>query len=203
MGGRYQQAVERVQADLVDNPEDPFLKMQMAYVMLNMGLGKAARTEARKAVSLCPDSAYLQERLGLLLTHDLIGRHFEGEYDFAGAETAYQKSIELDPIQQEAALSLAVLYEFGPVGVRYHHEQYLAKAIELYEGCQQNDDYRLFDNYLLCLAYARDYKKVLKKLEPMIDDSSYHVVQTIALAVVHNMPPKAIANAGKAVRRPK
>ena len=194
--GRYKEAVERLQQDLSENPEEPFLRMQLAYVMLNMGLGKAARIEAKKAVSLRPESAYLQERLAYLFTHDLLGRHFEGEYDFARAESAYQKAIELEPELQKAAINLAVLYEFGPVGVRYQNAEYLAKAIELYEGCHQNDDYRLFDNYLTCLAYAREYKKVLKKLEPMEENSSYDEIHTLALAVVHGVP-KAIAYAGR------
>ena len=196
LGGRYKEAVAILRKDLEQNPNDAFLKMRLANVMMDMGFGKAARAEARKAVAVRPDSAYLQEQLATVLTHDLIGRHLVGEYDFTGAEAAYKKVIELDPKQATAALNLAILYEHGPVGRRYQNEKQLLQAIELYEDCHANNDYRLFGNYLLCLVHSRQHEKLLKKLELMENDSSYEYTRSVSLAVVHGVQ-KAVAHVGK------
>ena len=71
--------------------------LQVAKVLLEAGMGEAARSEARLAVKLDPNSALAERTLADILKHDLVGRNMRAGSDMGGAADAYRAAIKLDP----------------------------------------------------------------------------------------------------------
>ncbi len=146
------------------HPKEALHKVQLAQALLTAGLGEQARSVAREATNLEPNSALAFSTLGMVLKHDLIGRLEKKGMDLDGAIAAYRKAIALDPKDKEMRANLALLLEFDADGTRYGERAGLKDAVEVLRGLKKLDDeysHAYDDNVLYDLWYAHDYQGVI------------------------------------------
>ncbi|MGA2206410.1 MAG: DUF3857 domain-containing protein, partial [Terracidiphilus sp.] len=110
--GKVKEALANYRALIAQSPNSAVHHLQVANVLLEAGMGEAARDEARLAVKLDPSSALDERVLAEILKHDLVGRNLRAGSDMAGAADAYRAAIKLDPDDHTAQGDLAILLEY-------------------------------------------------------------------------------------------
>ena len=108
-----------------------------ANALLKAGFGGAARQQAQLAVEMDAKSALAYARLGRVLSHDLLGRHFRAGMDRPAALAAFRKAIELDPTDAILHLESAILFEHDDAGQRYSSDADLPAAIAQYREARK------------------------------------------------------------------
>jgi tetratricopeptide (TPR) repeat protein len=147
------------------HPREALHKVQLAQALIEAGLGEEARRVAVESTNLEPKSALAQSTLGMVLKHDLIGRHLKKGMDYEGAVAAYRKAIALDPKDKETRANLALLLEYDKNGTRYNDKARLTEAAAVLRELKKVDEEysRTYDdNVLYDLWYAGDYTGVLE-----------------------------------------
>jgi tetratricopeptide (TPR) repeat protein len=71
--------------------------LQMASVLLDAGMGEAARAEARLAVKLDPNSALAERVLAYVLKHDLVGRNLRAGSDLTARPRPFARPSSWTP----------------------------------------------------------------------------------------------------------
>ena len=110
--GKVKEALASYRGLIATHPNDAVHHLQVARVLLEAGMGEAARAEAREAVELDPNSALAERTLGDILKHDLVGR------DSALVRTGPVRRkltgirTKLDPDDHTAQANLAILLEY-------------------------------------------------------------------------------------------
>jgi len=138
-------------------------------VLLQAGMGEAARAEARLAVKLDQNSALAERVLAEILKHDLVGRELRPGSDLTGAADAYRAAIKLDPDDHTAQGDLAILLEYDSVGRRYSGQAHMKEAVAEYEKLGQDKlaDLGLTDNLAFSLFYSGDYAGAYKAAQAL------------------------------------
>jgi tetratricopeptide (TPR) repeat protein len=141
----------------------------VANVLLEAGMGGAARDEARLAVKLDPTSALAERTLADILKHDLVGRNLRAGSDLAGAADAYRAAIKLDPDDHSAQGDLAILLEYDSVGRRYSGQSHMKEAIKEYEALGEDklSDLGIADNLAFALFYGGDFAGAYKAAQTL------------------------------------
>jgi len=168
------------------HPDRPHHHLRYAMALLNMGLGEAARAEARKAVEVAPANPLAWQTLGYILRCDLVGRENRVGSDLPGARAAYEKAYSLDKEDNDAQGNLAILYEYNDEGVRYGYGAPLDKAIATYkamgkEGLKKAD---LTYNLSYALLYHGDYQAAFDEAKSL--DNPPLVILTASEAMLHS-----------------
>lgn len=114
--GRKREALVEIRRLMALHPSEAMHHLHLARALVPLGLGEAARAEARLAASLEPGSEWAQRVLSYALRHDLLGRPFGLGADMAGAVAAQRRAVELAPRSASSRLWLARLLEQGPLG---------------------------------------------------------------------------------------
>jgi len=169
--GKVKEALASYRALVALNPNAAVHHLQVANVLLQAGMGEAARSEARLAVKLDPSSALAERVLAEILKHDLVGRELRPGSDLTGAADAYRAAIKLDPDDHTAQANLAILLEYDSVGRRYSGQAHMKEAVAEYQKLGQDKlaDLGLIDNLAFSLFYSGDYAgayKVAQTLNP-------------------------------------
>ena len=153
--GKVHEALASYRSLIAQHPTEAVHHLQVARVLLDAGMGEAARAEARQAVKLEPNSALAEKILAQILKFDLVGRSVRPGSDLAGAAEAYRAAVKLDPDDHGTQGDLAILLEYDPAGRRYSRQAHLNEAIAEYEKLGQDtlNELSLSNN----LAYARFY----------------------------------------------
>jgi Flp pilus assembly protein TadD len=138
--------------------------LQMANVLLQAGMGEAARAQARQAVKLDPSSALAERVLAYILKFDLVGRNLRAGSDLNGAAEAYRAAIKLDPDDHETQGNLAILLEYDPVGRRYSGQSKMKEAIAEYQKLGQDKlvELDLKNNLAFALFYGGEPEEAIK-----------------------------------------
>ncbi len=162
--GKVKEALASYRALIAQNPNSAVHHLQVANVLLEAGMGEAARSEARLAVKLDPTSAVAERTLAEILKHDLVGRNLRAGSDMAGAADAYRAAIKLDPDDHSAQGDLAILLEYDSVGRRYSGESHMKEAIAEYEALGEDKlaDLGIGNNLAFALFYGGDYAEAYK-----------------------------------------
>ncbi len=152
-------------------PNDAVHHLQVARVLLDAGMGEAARAEARLAVKLDPNSALAEKTLAEILKHDLVGRELRPGSDWAGAVEAYRAAERLDPDDENTQANLAILLEYDSAGLRYGSQAKMKEAIAEYQKLGQDKlaELGLANNLAYALFYGGDPDgaiKVAQRLNP-------------------------------------
>jgi len=157
--GKVRDALASYRALIALHPNEAVHHLQLANVLLEAGMGGAARDEARLAVKLEPKSALAQKTLAQILEHDLVGRNLRPGSDLAGAVAAFRAAATLDPEDNSTRGNLAILLEYDRVGRRYSRQAPLKDAIAEYEKLGQDklSDLDLQNNLAYARFYAGDY----------------------------------------------
>jgi tetratricopeptide (TPR) repeat protein/transglutaminase-like putative cysteine protease len=167
--GKVKEALASYRALITQNPNSAVHHLQVAGVLLDAGMGEAARNEARLAVKLDPASALAERVLADILMHDLVGRNLRPGSDLAGAADAYRAAIKLDPDDHSAQGDLAILLEYDPVGRRYSAQSHMKEAVAEYEalGKDKLDDLGISNNLAFALFYGGDYADAYKAAQTL------------------------------------
>ncbi len=157
--GKVKEALASYRALIAANPNAAVHHLQVANVLLQAGMGEAARNEARLAVKLDPGSALAERVLAEILKHDLVGRELRAGSDMTGAADAYRAAMRLDADDHTAQANLAILLEYDSVGRRYSGRAHMKEAVAEYEGLGQDKlaDLGLTDNLAFAHFYSGDY----------------------------------------------
>ncbi|HWO19019.1 MAG TPA: DUF3857 domain-containing protein [Kofleriaceae bacterium] len=143
---------------------------ELAFAYLGVGMGMAARREARRAVLLEPQNAMAHLHLGWVLRHDTFGRPYGFDHDRAGAIAALVRARELDPAQSGPHQELAQLLMRDLRGYRTAPSPYLPHAIEHLRAAHEIDGTaqsgRALAIALLELGTPAEAERVLRALEP-------------------------------------
>jgi len=167
--GRVKEALASYRALIAANPNSPVHHLQVARVLLEAGMGEAARSQARQAVKLDPSSALAQKTLAEILKHDLVGRDLRPGSDWSGAAEAYRAAARLDADDNSAEGNLAILLEYDSVGRRYIGEAHLNDAVAEYRKLGQDKlrELDLPNNLAYALFYSGDSAGALKAAQAL------------------------------------
>ncbi len=136
--GKVHEALASYRSLIAQHPTEAVHHLQVAKVLLEAGMGEAARAEARQAVKLEPNSALAEKVLAQILKFDLVGRSMRPGSDLAGAAEAYRAAVKLDPDDHGTQGDLAILLEYDPAGRRYSRQAPLNEAVAEYEKLGQD-----------------------------------------------------------------
>ena len=137
-------------------------------VLLEAGMGEAARAEAREAVKLDPNSAVAERTLADILKHDLVGRDMRPGSDWTGAAEAIARR-QLDPDDHSAQGNLAILLEYDSVGRRYSGQANLKQAVVEYQKLGQDKlaDMGIPNNLAYAMFYSGDAEGAIKAAQAL------------------------------------
>ncbi|MGB8259761.1 MAG: transglutaminase domain-containing protein, partial [Terracidiphilus sp.] len=167
--GKVKEALAAYRALIAQHPNEPVHHLQVAKVLLEAGMGEAARAEARQAVKLDPTSALAEKTLAMILKYDLVGREERPGSDWAGAAEAYRAAAKLDPDDDTAAGNLAILYEYDSVGRRYGSQSHMKEAIAEYQklGQEKLNDLDIGNNLTFALFYGGESDAAIKAAQAL------------------------------------
>lgn len=158
------ESVAAQQALIAAHPQDPANYVNLAYTLVDAGMGDLAREQALKATAIAPHSSFAYSAQGWVLHHNPIGVDYGKGYDYKASIAAYRKAIELDPNDLEVRQSLANNLEHNESGIEYAPDSHLADAIEIYRYVQAHQrvvEPALEDNLLIDLFYSGHFKEVV------------------------------------------
>lgn len=167
--GNVKEALGSYRSLIAANPSDPVHHLQVARVLMQAGMGEAARAEAREAVKLDPKSALAERTLADILKHDLVGRDMRPGSDWAGAAEAYREATRLDPDDHSAQGNLAILLEYDAVGRRYSGQANLKQAVAEYQKLGQDKlaDMAIPNNLAYATFYSGDAEGAIKAAQTL------------------------------------
>jgi len=181
--GKVKEALASYRALAALHPNEAVHHLQVANVLLDAGMGEAARDEARLAVKLEPNSALAYKTLATILEHDLVGRNLRPGSDLAGAVAAFRKAAELDPEDNSTRGNLAILLEYDPAGRRYSRQAPLKEAIAEYETMGQDklNDLDMENNLAFAQFYAGDYAGACKSAQGLNPEPKALIAACVAV----------------------
>jgi tetratricopeptide (TPR) repeat protein/transglutaminase-like putative cysteine protease len=167
--GKVKEALASYRNLIATHPNEPVHHLQAARVLMQAGLGEAARAEARAAVKLDPTSALAERTLADILKHDLVGRELRPGTDWAGAAEAYRAATKLDPDDHTAQGNLAILLEYDAVGRRYGEEAHLKQAVAEYQKLGQDKltELEISNNLPYAMFYSGDAAGAIKAAQAL------------------------------------
>lgn len=173
-------------------------RLRYANALFDLGLGDAARSEARSATEAAPESALAWQLQAELLKSDSVGREYRPGSDWDGAAAAYDRARTLSPEDQDLTGNSAILHEYNRDGSRYGAGAPLDRAIALYRemGEKGRESAQLDTNLAFALFYAGDYRGAVQEARRLNDPPAVVLVAGEALLV---SPSSAVALAGRLV----
>jgi tetratricopeptide (TPR) repeat protein/transglutaminase-like putative cysteine protease len=167
--GKVKESFQSYRALIARQPQAAVHHLQMAKVLLEAGMGDAARDEARLAVKLEPGSALAEKTLAEILEYDLVGRKLRPGSDYAGAAAAFRAAAKLDPDDKDIVENLAILLEYNQDGVRYGSGADLKGAIAQYRSLSPEKlaELGLQNNLAYALFYSGDFAEARKYAETL------------------------------------
>ena len=153
--GKTEEALDLVNRLVDASPDRAISYVRRGRLLLSLGLGLAARTEAKKATEMEPELAAAWQMAGVALQHSTTGRPYVGDWDRQGAEKCFRKAIELNPDDFGALTSLAVVLEHNAIGSRYSTGPQLNEAAELYRKLLKVSEFPgIRQNLIYALLYG-------------------------------------------------
>jgi transglutaminase-like putative cysteine protease/tetratricopeptide (TPR) repeat protein len=194
--GKIRDAFQAYHALISLHPNEAIHHLQIANAFLHVGLGQAARDEARLAVKLEPNSALSQKTLAHILEYDVVDRQFRRGSDYAGAEAAFRAAKKLDPDDEVIPANLAILLEYNAEGERYGPGAKLKEAVAEYRLLKPDQLARLGvqNNLAFALVYAGEFAEARQYAESLNPQLAPVIV---AAEAAQNGPQAGIAEARK------
>ncbi len=131
--GRIAEAFTKLRQELKDSGESAVAHRRLSRALLRVGLGDAARREAREAVRKAPASPAARRALARALGHDSFGRAYRPGWDPDGVAGALAEAGKLDADDLSVLADEAEALEYDARGSRYADSGRLAAAIGVYE----------------------------------------------------------------------
>jgi transglutaminase-like putative cysteine protease len=111
--GKGREALDEIRRLIALHPREGRHHAHLALALLKLGMGEAARKEARRAVELDADNGWPHRVLSLTLEHDLLGRFMEAGCDLDGAAAAQRRAVALEKDAAAPRAQLAFILEHG------------------------------------------------------------------------------------------
>jgi tetratricopeptide (TPR) repeat protein len=167
--GKVKEALASYRALVSLHPDEAVHHLQVARVLLEAGMGEAARAEARQAVKLDPNSALAERVLADILKHDLVGRPLRPGSDWAGSAEAYRAAAKLDPDDHTAQGDLAILLEYDAVGRRYSGRSKMKEAVVEYQRLGQDKlaELEIPNNLAYATFYEGNFEGAIKAAQTL------------------------------------
>ena len=167
--GKAREALQSYRELIALHPTEAIHHLRISKALLAAGMGEAARSEARTAVKLEPNSALAEKTLAEVLEYDSVGRKFRPGSDFAGAETAYRAVEKLDPTDKASMANLAILLEYDRWGLRYGPGAKLRDSVAEYSKLtpEERADFGLQNNLAVTMFYAGEFADSLKTAQAL------------------------------------
>jgi transglutaminase-like putative cysteine protease len=134
--GKVKEALAEDRRLIALHPKEALHRSELAFSLISVGLGEAARKEAAQAIALDPSSSFAWSSQGFVLEHDIIGREYHKGFDRAGAIKTYEKAVSIDPKDPISHFHLGVLHEYNDEGVRYAGGAEFDAALKEYRTLQ-------------------------------------------------------------------
>ncbi|MGO9776858.1 MAG: transglutaminase domain-containing protein [Terracidiphilus sp.] len=181
--GKVGEALAAYRGLIATHPKEAVHHLQLANVLLEAGMGEAARAEAREAVKLDPNSALAERILAYVLKHDLVGRNLRPGSDLNGATEAFRAALKLEPDDYETQANLAILLEYDPAGRRYGGQAKMKEAIAEYQKIGQDklEELGIKNNLAFALFYGGDPEGAIKVAENLNPQPSALIAASEAL----------------------
>jgi transglutaminase-like putative cysteine protease/predicted Zn-dependent protease len=181
--GKVREALASYRSLVAMHPNEAVHHLQVAKLLLDAGMGEAARSEARLAVKLEPQSALAEKTLAQILKCDLVGRNLRAGSDMNGAAEAYRAAIKLDLDGHTAQSDLAILLEYDPVGRRYGRFSKMKEAIAEYQKLGQDKlaDLGLANNLAFAFFYGGDYAAAYKAAQALNPEPKALIAASVAM----------------------
>ncbi len=182
--GKVAEGLALLRAEIARDPSRAAPHRRLSRLYLAVGLGEAARREAREAVRVEPGSGRAWFQLGFVLEHDLAGRLRRKGWEPAEAEKALRKAAELDPDDLESRFETAILLEFDAEGYRYADAARLERALAEYRKLveKEPENTTLARNEVVALLRAGHATEALAVLEKRSDVAQLPGLKVWALA---------------------
>jgi len=168
--GKIREALAADRKLIDHHPTEALHHIQMAYALLEAGMGDRARAEAQQGAKLDPKSANAFRALGWVCQFNSIGIQFAHGFNWDCAQEGFAHARELDPEDLNTRVNLALIDEYNPNGDRYSEGALLKDAIREYQELKEKDKEtgdQYEDNLLFDLLYSRQYGDLLKELEKL------------------------------------
>ncbi|WP_242392564.1 DUF3857 domain-containing protein [Anaeromyxobacter oryzisoli] len=161
----------------------------LALALLRLGMGEAARKEARRAAELEPSNGWAHRVVATALEHDLIGRYLEPGCDLAGAAAAQRRAVELEKDAPATRAHLAFILEHGAgcvqwaKGAKLDEAAQVLRAIRTQLKNKEHDD-ELLEVYLRAERFA-DARALAREMK---DGPATRVALLAAIAALDGAP---------------
>ena len=168
--GKIREALAADGALIAAHPAEPLHHVQLAYALLQAGLGDRARTQAEQATKLDPKSANAYRALAWVCEFSAIGVQYARGFDWECSRKAFERARELDPDDANTRLNLALIEEYNANGERYGEGALLKDAVREYRELAEKDketadQYK--DNLLYDLLYSGQYTELQAELDKL------------------------------------
>jgi tetratricopeptide (TPR) repeat protein len=172
-----------------DSEDAAMHHVHLSAALLGVGLGEAAKKEARRATELDPKLQIAWLQLGVSLEHNDIGVRFGKGFDRMGALEAYRRAKPLDTENIYPTVDIAVLSEYNDEGERYAAGANLADAVKEYRTLKTidpntADSYE--DSLLFDLLYDRKYAELTAELKTLPMNATRDAMAVAAVAASGN-----------------
>ena len=186
--GKTREALAADRALIAAHPDEALHHVQMAYALLQAGVGDLARSEAEKSTTLDPKSPVAWRVLGWVCQFNQIGVQFGHGFDWDCSHNAYVKALDLDPDDNNTRVNFALINEYDHKGERYAEGAPLKDAVAQYRTLmdkdkQVGDEYQ--DNLLFDLLYGGQYQPLLDELEKLPSSKAREALAISATVALH------------------
>jgi transglutaminase-like putative cysteine protease/tetratricopeptide (TPR) repeat protein len=135
--GKGREAIAELQRLVAREPKAARHHNHLALTYLELGLGEAARIEARKAVALSPEDGWAYRVLAWVLQHDVLGRKHAPGCDLEGAVAALRRAVALEKNAASTRLTLARVLRLAPDGRLYGPGAKLAESAAEFQRARE------------------------------------------------------------------
>ncbi|HEY6100283.1 MAG TPA: hypothetical protein VIW03_12680, partial [Anaeromyxobacter sp.] len=165
--GRGRDALAEIVRLASGEPRAAAHRIRLALALLRLGMGEAARKEARRAVELEPESGWARRVLAHVLAHDLIGRFMRPGCDLPAAVAAQRKAAALDEGSAQARAQLAFFLLHGARCERGASGARPDEALAIYAAIREDGTKEHDEEYLRALLGARRFREAAELARDM------------------------------------
>ena len=199
--GEYGKAISLIRDDVEKHSELAAAHIRFSRLLVTLGLGQAARTEALKATQLDKDSSQAWQTLAWAWQNDTFGRLRQGDWNRTEALKALRKAVELDPDDAIAQADLAILLEYNNYGERYGAGSELPEAIQRYRDLAKKHSTTVLEtNLTAALFYSGRLDEA--KIESAKCAEPQHTLFSTAVLALQQGAAKAIVSLQSAAPDP-
>lgn len=181
---KSREALASLEAVVRAHPKVLVHRQRLAYWLVSLTLGTAARQVARDAVKLAPTDPDAHVLMGSVLEYDRFGRRHGAGWDRTGAIAAFAKARKLDPTHVTAASEHGRVLLLGENGRELEDGAQPAAAAEAWGAAFALDDKPASgEAYAFALLHARRFMDALAVLEALPASTNAVGLRVAALAM--------------------